>query len=98
MEWFFDYVYGWYGIVGIIIVACIAVGLVFPQFRVYAAMVGAGALTFAGVFAQGRRTEAERQRRLREQAVKKAQADYNEIEKRPDTPADVEKRLRRGDF
>jgi hypothetical protein len=98
MEWFFDYVYGWSGVVGITIVACIIVGLIFPQFRLYAAAVGAGALAMAGVYAKGQRDRAEIERRRKEQAVAKAQKDYDTIEKRPDKPSDVQKRMKRGDF
>lgn len=97
-DFFVDYLWGWYGIVGVVIVACIAVGLIFPQFRVYAAAVGAGALAVAGVYAKGQRDRAEIERRRKEQAVAKRQKDDAEIERRPDKPSDVEKRMRRGDF
>jgi hypothetical protein len=97
-EFLFSSLYGWLGIGGVIILACIAVGIYFPPFRSLAAAVALGTLAAVGLYTKGSRDRARQDKARREEALKKLQAEYDRINKRPDTPTDVEKRLDKGNF
>lgn len=98
MEWIFDYIWGWYGIAGVALVICAVLAFLFPQFRLWIAAVAAGIFGVMAVYNKGQRDRAKLEQKRKDEAVAKAQADYDKIERRPDKPSDVEKRLRRGDF
>lgn len=94
----FDTAWGWVGTAGIIVVICLVVGYVIPQFRLYGLAVIGVVVSAASIYAKGNRDRANLEAKRRDDAVKKAQGDYAKIDARRDTPADVAKRLQRGDF
>lgn len=98
MDFLFSSVWGWIGAAGAIVIACVAVGYFFPQFRVWALAIGGGAIYAASVYTKGSRDQAARDKKRSDEAAKKVQADYARIDSRNDTPADVAKRLRDGQF
>jgi hypothetical protein len=97
-DFFVDYVFGWYGLAGVAIIACIVLAILFPQFRLW---LGAAALGIFGVMSAigvGERRRAKIEQRRKDEAVAEANKKYDEIERRPDDVDHVRGRLTRGDF
>jgi hypothetical protein len=80
------------------IAAAAALIVLVPPLRRYAlAALGVAVLVLA-IYRKGRRDEAEREATRREEAVRRAQEDYDEIDRRSDSAADVVRRLRDAGF
>lgn len=97
-DWLFSHIWGWVGVTTIVVAACVAVGWFFPQLRTAAAALAAAAISATAIYGKGRRDRAAEEKRKKEEAVRRVEEKYDEIDKRPDTPSDVEKRLDRGTF
>ena len=97
-EFIFSSLWGWIGTAGVIVAICVAVGYFIPQFRLYALAVAGVAVTMASTYAKGSRDRAALEKKRRDEAVAEVQGRYDEIERRKDTPADLEKRLKDGTF
>lgn len=93
-----NYIFGWYGLAGLLIAGCVIVAVLIPQFRIYALLGIPAVLAFLGAYNKGQRDRAALEQRRKDEAVRKAQADYDRIERRPDKPSDVQKRMRDGTF
>lgn len=98
LDWLFSSLTGWLGIAGMIAVGCFAVAWFIPPLRNAAMAVAGVVLSAAAIYAKGNRDRAKLEQRRKDEAVRKARAEYDRIERRPDTPADVEKRLKDGTF
>lgn len=90
--------WGWIGITGVIVIVCALVIWLIPSLRWTAIVTAVGAIFFTAARAMGYRERAEIEKRRKEEAVRRNQAEYDRINKRPDTPTDVEKRLNDGTF
>ena len=97
-DFLFHSLAGWLGITGIIVVICGVVAWFFPPLRRIAIEVGAVVLAAAALYAQGSRDRAALEQRRKDEAVAKARKEYDQIDARPDTPADVADRLRKHGF
>jgi len=97
-EFLFSSLWGWIGVTGVVVIICGAVAWFVPPLRGYALMAAGTALALTGIYTKGHRDRAALEARRKEEAVRRAQAEYDKINKRPDTPADVEKRLSNGTF
>ena len=102
MSWiidtFFSSLAGWLGAAGIIVVICGAVAWFVPPLRKIALAVAGVAISAAAIYAKGNRDRARLEARRKEEAVRKARKEYDEIDARPDTSADAIKRMRDGGF
>lgn len=97
-DFIFSHLWGWVGAAGIVVIGCVAMAIIFPRFRGMALAVGAAAVGAASIYAKGQRDRAALEQRRKDEAVAKAKAKYDEIDKRQDTSADVVNRLRKGEF
>lgn len=102
MEWILSSLlsslWGWLSITSIIVIVA---GLVFwfiPSQRWPALVTGLAAIFTGIIYAKGQRDRAALEKKRRDEAVRRNQAAYDAINKRPDTPADVDKRLNNGTF
>jgi hypothetical protein len=91
-------VWAWIGLGGITIVILGVVAWFIPGFRLIAIEIAGAILAATAIYTKGSRDEALANKKREEEAVKKAKADYDKIDARPDTPSDVDKRLRDGSF
>lgn len=102
MDWIvqalFSSLAGWLGVAGIVVVICGVIAWFVPPLRTAALAVAGVALSVATIYAKGSRDRAALEQRRKDEAVKKLKEKYNEIDKRPDTPDDVARRLRDGSF
>ena len=89
---------GWSLAGGGVIAAAAAVAWFFPPFRKYAIAAGLVALGLIGVYRKGYKDSSARENKRKEEAVRKARKDYEEIDARPDDAGSAAKRLRDGDF
>ena len=94
----FGSVYGWIGTAGLIVLACAVIGYIVPAWRPYVIAVGLVAVSVATAFTKGWLARGERETKLKDEAVRKAQKNYDEIDARPDTADDAVKRMRDGSF
>lgn len=94
----FGNVWGWAAVAVVAIGASGAVAYFIPQFRIYAIALAGFVAAVAAAYVKGNRDRARTEDKRREEAVRNAQVKYDKIDKRPDTPADVARRLRNGDF
>jgi hypothetical protein len=90
--------YALIGIGGLAVIACAAVAWFFPPFRTWAIEAAVAILGATAIYAKGARDQSKRVNAQTEKAVGKAKADNEKIDARPDTPDDVDKRLRDGSF
>ena len=97
-DFIFSSVWGWIGTAGIVVIASLVVGYFFPQFRIYALGVIGIVVSAATIYTKGSRDRAALENRRKEEAVRKANAAFDKIDARPDTPDSVAKRLRDGSF
>lgn len=98
LDFIFNNIYGWIGLAGIIVVTCVALGIIFPSLRGAAVAVATVAVAAAGIYAKGQRDRAALEKKRRDAAVDEVQKKYTKIDKRKDTEDDLDKKLRRGDF
>lgn len=98
MDYIFSHLWGWVGITGIIIAACVAVAIIVPQFRGAALAIAAAAVGATSIYAKGQRDRAALEQKRKEEAVRKAREAYDKIDARPDDPESADKRLRDGSF
>lgn len=98
LQFFFGTVAGWIGTTVMLVAAAVAVGWFFPRFRLHAAGAAAVAWAAVSIYAKGSRDRARLEKERRDEAVRRAQAKYDEIAARPDTDDDVARRLRDGTF
>lgn len=98
MHFIFDTLYGWWGVAGITVIACVAVGYSVPSLRLSMIAVGGAAIWLASAFTKGWAAAKRDDKRKTDEAVAKARKEYDAIDARPDTPADVAERLRRSTF
>lgn len=98
MHVIFDTLYGWWGVAGITVIICALVAYFIPSLRLSMIAVGGAALWLASAFTRGWAAAKKDDRRRTDEAVAKARKEYDAIDSRPDTPADVAERLRRGTF
>jgi hypothetical protein len=89
---------GWSLAAGGVVAAAAAVAWFFPPFRKYAIAAGLVALGLIGVYRKGYKDSSARESKRKEEAVRKARKDYDEIDARPDDADSVSKRLRDGNF
>lgn len=94
----FDTMWGWIGTASIVVLACIAIGYVFPSFRRVAIEIGLVVISAASIYAKGSRDKAAQDKTKSQEAVRKVQDDYAKIDARPDNPGTVTDRLRDGTF
>lgn len=94
----FETLWGWWGVAGVVVIACGVVAYLIPQFRIYALAVAGVFISAATIYTKGNRDRAKLENKRKEEAVAKARKDYADIEARPDTPDTVSKRLRDGSF
>lgn len=97
-DFIFNTVWGWIGTGTLIVIACVAIAYFIKPWRPYAIAIAVFAISMATVFTKGYRARGVVEQRRKDAAVKKAQDEYSAIDARPDTPADVADRLRRGGF
>jgi membrane protein implicated in regulation of membrane protease activity len=81
----FDTLWGWWGVAGAVVIACAALGYLFPTLRLQLFGVAGVVLASASLVTKGARDEAAREKRRRDEAVKKLGGEYDEIEKRTDS-------------
>lgn len=98
MHVIFDSIWGWLGVTTIIVIACGVVAWFIPPLRRIALEVGGVALAVGTIYAKGNRDRAALEQKRKDEAVRKAQADYAKINERKDTPDTVAKRLRDNSF
>ena len=98
IEFIFNTLWGWWGVAGITVIACIIVGYFFPSLRLQALAVAGVVISAASLVAKGARMNAELEKKRREEAVRKARKEYEAIDNRHDTAGDAVKRLRDGSF
>lgn len=98
IEFIFNTLWGWWGVAGVTVLVCVAVGYFVPSLRLSMIAVGGAAIWLASAFTKGWRAAKADDRRRTENAVNAARKEYDQIDARPDTPADVADRLRRGGF
>ena len=96
LHFIFDTVFGWVGVAGLVVIACIVVGYFIPGLRLIALEVAGGVLAAASIYAKGSHDRAVLENQRKEEAVKRAREAYAKIEARPDTPGTVSKRLGSG--
>ena len=98
----FDFIlhslWGWIGLGGLVVILCLVVAWFVPGFRLVALEVLGGVLAATAIYTKGAKDAEALEAKKKEAAVKKAQDDYAKIDARPDTSADVDKRLRDGSF
>lgn len=97
-SWILDHYIATASLTVIIVAACVAVAWFFPMFRRIAIEVAVGVLGAMAIFTRGYMTAKKEEREKDEKMVKKAQEKFDEIDRRPDTGSDVDKRLRDGKF
>lgn len=98
LHFIFETLWGWWGVAGITVIVCVVVGYFVPSLRLAMLAVAGAALSMATAFTKGYNARGKLETKRKEAAVKKAKEDYAKIDARPDTPADVSKRLRDGSF
>lgn len=98
MDLIFNSIWTWIGLAGVVVIGCIIVGYLFPSLRVAALAVAGAALTVAGAFAKGYNARARLERKRQDEAVRKVQRKYDDIDKKPYKPSDVERRIRDESF
>lgn len=98
IHFIFDTLYGWWGVAGITVLVCVAVGYFIPSLRLSMIAVGGAAIWLASAFTKGWAAAKRDDRAKTEAAIKKVNEDYDHIETRPDSPDTVADRLRRGNF
>ena len=98
MHFIFDTIYGWWGVAGITVIACVVVGYFVPSLRLAMLAVAGAAVSMATAFSKGYRARGKLEAQRKEQAVKKAKDDYAKIDSRKDTPDTVSGRFRDGTF
>jgi hypothetical protein len=98
MDFLFNSMWGWVGSATVIVILCGVVAYFVPPLRRLAIGIAGLAATVAAIYAKGNRDRAAIERRQREEAVKRLNKKYDEIERRPDTTADVKRRLDNGTF
>lgn len=94
----FDSIWTWWGLAGTVVIGCVVVGYFIPSLRLAALAAAGVALSAASIFTKGYNARSKLEQKRREEAVAKRQKDDARIDNRPDTPADVSKRLRDGSF
>ncbi len=94
----FETLWGWWGVAGVAVIVCGLLAYIFPQFRIIALAIAGVFVSAATIYTTGNRDRAALEARRKEEAVRNARKKYDEIDARPDTPADVADRLRRGGF
>ena len=89
---------GLLGLGGAIIAACGAIAYFFPPFRKLAIEIGGLILAVMAIYGKGVKDRAAEEAKRKEEAVKKAQADYDRIDKKPETPDTITDKLNSGRF
>lgn len=98
IEAMWNSLWAWIAIPGLIAVVLLVASWRFPEFRrILWAAAGLVAIA-ASLVAKGHRDRKRIEDEKREAAVKKVQEKYDEIERKPSGPSDVDKRLRDGTF
>lgn len=97
-SWLLDHMWATMSVATLIVIACGAIAWFIPPLRRIAIEVGVFVAGLAVVFTRGYLT-AKRERAAKdEKMVKRAQEKFDEIDRRPDTSDDLDKRLRDGKF
>lgn len=94
----FDTLYGWWGVAGITVIFCVALGYFVPSLRLSMIAIAGAAIWLASAFTKGWAAAKADDQRKTEEAIQKARAEYDQIDARPDTTDDVANRLRGGNF
>jgi xanthine/uracil permease len=98
LDWIDFGLFTWLGIGGVALAVAAAVAYFFPPFRNLAIVIGGAVVAIMFAYTKGNRDRAKLEAERREKAVKKVQEKYDEIDARPDSDSDVDKRLRDGSF
>lgn len=98
VETFFSSMLGWLGVTGVVVLICGVVAWFVPPLRAPALAIAGVMISLATIYSKGNRDRAALEARRKEEAVRKAKVEYDAIDKRPDTPDDVSRRLRDGSF
>ena len=98
MDFIFNTLWGWWGVAIMVAIGCGIAAWIFPTLRVPLIAVAGVFISAASLVTKGRMDEKKAEAKRREEALKKVQEKYDEIDKRPDTDDDVAKRLRDGTF
>ncbi len=98
LHFIFETLWGWWGVAGIAVVVCAAVAYFIPSLRQSMLAIAGSAIWLASAFTKGWAAAKKDEKRKTDAAVAKARKEYDAIDARRDTPADVAERLRRGTF
>lgn len=98
IDFIFGTVWGWVGTAGVVVIVCVVVGYFIPAWRGIVIAIGGIAVSAASIYTKATRDRAALEKRRRDEAVAKARDEYDKIDARPDTPADVARRLREHGF
>jgi len=91
--------FGWFDFTTLgIVAAAIGIAWFIPPLRRYAIAAGALAVVVFTIYRKGKADQAALERKRRDEAVRRAKEQYDEIDRRPDTVDDVVKRLRNNGF
>lgn len=94
----FSSMWGWIGTAGVVVIISLAVAWFIPPLRQLAVAVAGIAVAAATIYSKGSRDRAALEARRKEEAVRKAQESYGQIDKRPDSSDSVRNRLDSGSF
>ena len=97
-DFIWNTIFGWIGVAGLIVIGCIVVGYFIPSLRLSMLAVGGAAIAVASAFTKGYTARGKLEAKRKEEAVRRAQKEYADINSRPDTPRDAVKRMRDGGF
>lgn len=97
-EFIFSSIWGWIGTATLVAIGCLAIAWFIPPLRPYAISIAGVIIAAATIYTKGSRDRAALEKRRKEEAVRKAKEAYDKIDARNDTPDDVVRRLRDGNF
>lgn len=97
-DWLFNSLWGWLGVTGVVVAACVAVAIFFPTLRAWCFGIAGSVLSATAIYAKGQRDRAAVEQRRKDEAIAGVQAKYDEIDRAPRTTEAGEKALKDGTF
>lgn len=97
-EWLFHSTSGWLSVAAVIIAICGVIAWFVPLFRRIAVEIIVLVAGASAIYLKGVADRSKREKELKDAAVKRNQEKFDQIDARPDTSDDVDKRLRDGSF